>query len=185
MERKIRAVIFDRDGTLIKHVPYLQDPEQVSLLPGARLVLEKLRQAGLRLFLHTNQSGIGRGMFSQEAALACNQRLIELLDLDGDPFTKICIAPETPEDPPFYRKPSPKFAFEIMREHNFHPSTVCYVGDRGSDLATAATAGTRAIGVTTGLDDLLSELKEQGLLDRFPVVHSLEEALPVLLGLQT
>jgi len=185
MRRRIHAVIFDRDGTLIKHVPYLQDPEQVSLLPGARLVIEKLRQAGILLFIHTNQSGIGRGMFSQEAALLCNQRLIELLDFDGEPFTNICIAPETPEDPPLYRKPSPKFALEIMREHNLHPSTLCYVGDRGSDLATAAVSGTRAIGVTTGLDDLSRELKEQGLFGRFPVVSSLGEALPILLGLQT
>ena len=65
-----RAVFFDRDGTLIEHVPYLHEPEGVVILPGVREAVAGLRAAGVKLFLFTNQSGIGRGMFPLSAAAA-------------------------------------------------------------------------------------------------------------------
>lgn len=57
----IKALVLDRDGTLIEHVPYLHKPEDVRLLPGVREGLAAARAGGLTLFLHTNQSGVGRG----------------------------------------------------------------------------------------------------------------------------
>ena len=71
----IQYVVLDRDGTLIRHVPYLSRPEQVEVLPGVVAGLTELRKAGCKLFLHTNQSGIGRGYFSLEEALAVAARI--------------------------------------------------------------------------------------------------------------
>ncbi|HEX5790452.1 MAG TPA: HAD-IIIA family hydrolase [Luteolibacter sp.] len=177
MPRPPKALILDRDGTLIEHVPYLADPAGVALLPGIRDALKIALDHGALLFLHTNQSGIGRGMFDEAQAHACNEQLIRLLDLGPRPFARICIAPESPEVPSRYRKPSPEFAREIMGEHGLEPAQLCYIGDRGSDLATAAAAGTSGIGVATGLDDLRAELAALGLAGRYPVFDSLQAAM--------
>lgn len=174
------AIIFDRDGTLIEHVPYLSDPAQVRLLPGVVAALRVAMAAGARLFLHSNQSGVGRGLFDIEAVDACNKRLIELLELGPQPFERICIAPEAPDEPSVYRKPSPLFAFEVMREFGWQPGQLCYLGDRGSDLATALAAGTRAVGITSGLDDLRAELHALKLTAAFPVFDSIGAAIDYL-----
>lgn len=177
MIRPPKALILDRDGTLIEHVPYLADPADVRLLPGVPAALATAREAGASLFLHSNQSGIGRGLFKAEAVDACNCRMIELLGFGPDVFERICIAPEHPDVPSVYRKPSPAFAQEVMRDFNLGPEEICYIGDRGSDLATARAAGTRGLGVDTGLDDLNAELRDLGLEQVFPVFDSLHAAI--------
>lgn len=179
----MKAVILDRDGTLIEHVPYLRDPASVRLMPGVAAGLESLLKAGVTLSLHTNQSGVGRGYFTMQDVHACNDRLIALLGLGGVPFQRICIAPEHPDQPSEYRKPSPRFARELAAELGCDTSELCYVGDRGSDLATAAAADALGIGVSTGFDDLPAELTALGFKDRFPVCHSFSEAIKLLLSI--
>jgi D-glycero-D-manno-heptose 1,7-bisphosphate phosphatase len=178
------ALILDRDGTLIEHVPYLCDPSDVRLLPSVIEALAIARAAGARLFLHSNQSGIGRGLFDLTAVDACNHRLLDLLGAGPNTFDRICIAMERPGEPSVYRKPSPAFAREIMRDFGYAPEQICYIGDRGSDLATAQAAGTRGVGVATGLDDLRTELYDLGLERLFPVFDSLSDAVGYLFKIQ-
>jgi len=173
--------VLDRDGTLIEHVPYLRDPGEVRLLPGVREAIADARAAGVRLFLHSNQSGIGRGWFSMDEVHACNERMVELLGFGHAPFDRICIAPEAPDMPSRYRKPSPTFARELQQQFSLLPNEIAYVGDRGSDLATAHAAGTRGAGVATGLDDLRAELADLGLEQDFPVFDSFPAAIRHLL----
>ena len=175
------ALVLDRDGTLIEHVPYLADPAEVRLLPGVPAALRLARNAGARLFLHSNQSGVGRGLFPLSAVDDCNKRLIEALDLGSAPFERICIAPEAPDAPSVYRKPSPAFAREILRDFALEPEDLWYCGDRGSDLETARRAGVRGVGVHTGLDDLPAELAALGLTESFPVFASLDAAVAHIL----
>ena len=177
----IKALVLDRDGTLIEHVPYMHKPEEVRVLPEVREALAAAQAAGLRLFLHTNQSGVGRGLFTLADAGACTARMIELLALGPAPFARICTAPEHPKDPEVYRKPSPRFAREIMAEFGYSPQEICYIGDRGSDIATGHAAGTRAVGVATGLDDLADELREAGL-GQYPIFPSFRAAIDHVLS---
>lgn len=177
----LKALILDRDGTLIVHVPYLSDPAKVELLPGVRDGLRAARDAGVTLFLHSNQSGVGRGMYSLEAVDACNRRLIELLGLGEAPFARICIAPERPEEPSVYRKPSPVFAREIMQEFGFAPGEICCIGDRGLDLETAERAGLRGVGVATGLDDLRAEIAAANFKRSYPVFDRFDDAIRYVL----
>lgn len=174
------ALILDRDGTLIEHVPYLSNPEEVRLLPGVCEALRFARDQRASLFLHSNQSGIGRGFFKESAVHACNDRLIELLGMGPRPFERICIAPETPDQPSTHRKPSPLFALGIMRDFGLAPEAICYLGDRGDDMATARAAGTRGVGIATGLRDLQAELEALGLNGVFPVFSSIGEAIRYL-----
>lgn len=180
INHKIRALIFDRDGTIIEHVHYLSDPAQVRLLPGVKEGMKLLKELGFKLFMHSNQSAVGRNYFGIEKVYACNLRMEELLDLGKDVFERVCIATETPTDPIVYRKPSPQFAKEIMNDHNFKPSELCYVGDRSSDLQTALNIGANAIGVNTGLNDLHIELREVGLFTPFPIFSSFSEVIEEL-----
>jgi histidinol phosphatase-like enzyme len=85
--------------------------------------------------------------------------MIELLGTGPATFERICIAPEHPEEPSSYRKPSPAFAREIISEFAYDPMEVCYIGDRGNDLATARAEGTRGAGVSTGLEVMLAEMR--------------------------
>jgi len=177
-----KALVLDRDGTLITHVPYLADPLQVVLLPGVKDGLRRALAAGMKLFLHSNQSGVGRGYFTMDAVHACNRRLIELLDLGPAPFERICIAPEHPDQPSRYRKPSPAFALEIAAAYNLKPEELCYIGDRGADIETASAAGTRGVALATGLDDIEAELAAAGLAGRYPVFTRFDAAINHLLS---
>jgi len=141
-----RAALFlDRDGTLIRHVHYLHNPTEVELLPGVAAALAQAKKLGYLLFLHTNQSGVGRGMFTLEQAEACNRRMVELIGLGDDVFAGICTAPESPTQPRVYRKPSPKFAQEMAAKHGLDLARCWMVGDYAVDVETAFATGMRAV----------------------------------------
>lgn len=142
-----RAVFLDRDGTLIENRHYLASPEGVAILPGVREALQRARAAGATLFLFTNQSGIGRGYFTLADVEAQNRRMLDLLGLGDDLFARVCIAAELPEDPPVYRKPSPRFIQEMLVEHALAAQACWMVGDSPSDWQAGIKAGIRAAAI--------------------------------------
>jgi len=154
-----KALFLDRDGTLIFDKDYLADPAKVELIPGVADGLRRARNLGYRLFLFTNQSGIGRGYHPLADAEACNRRMIELLKLGGDLFTAICIAPEAPDQPSDYRKPSPRFILEMIAEHDLDPAHCWIVGDRESDLLAGVNAHIHPVAVCTGKYDRATWVK--------------------------
>lgn len=158
-----RCVFIDRDGTLIRHVPYLCDVDRVELLPTVTEGLSELRAAGCKLFLHSNQSGIGRGYFSLAQAEACNRRMLQHIGLGVDLFEEIRVCPETPQQELSYRKPSPRYALEVMDRYGLERDSLCYVGDNVTDLLTARNVGCAAAGVGTGVAELRRSVREHGL----------------------
>lgn len=173
---RIRGVVLDRDGTLIEHEPYLSDPGLVRLLPTVVPGLKTLRKCGCVLFLHTNQSGIGRGYFSHNDAVACNSAMVAQIGLGEDLFKRICIAPDHPGPDTGYRKPSPKFGREIVEDYAIQMNELCYIGDNITDLLTAKALGCEGVGVTTGRHDLRSLLQDHNLAGYFPVFETFVEA---------
>ena len=145
--RPPEAVFLDRDGTLIEHVHYLKDPAQVVLLPGVREALALARDAALKLFLFTNQSGVGRGLFTLSEVEACNARMIELMGLGRQPFEAVCIATETPDEPQQYRKPSPRFIHEMLDQHGIDPAAAWMLGDSPVDWEAGLNAGIRTAAI--------------------------------------
>jgi D-glycero-D-manno-heptose 1,7-bisphosphate phosphatase len=142
-----KALFLDRDGTLIEHKPYLHKPEEIALLPGTTAALRQARENGYRLYLFTNQSGVGRGYFTLEDVQRVHARLIEMLGLGPDVFTQICVAPEHPAEPSLYRKPSPRFIQEMIAQYDLIPAQCWMVGDSPSDWSAGAAAGIRVAGV--------------------------------------
>lgn len=142
-----QAVFLDRDGTLIEHVHYLRDPADVALLPGVREALARARAAAAKLFLFTNQSGVGRGLFTLAEVEACNRRMVELLDLGPQPFDAVCIATETPDEPQRYRKPSPLFIHEMLDLHRIAPDAAWMIGDSPVDWEAGINAGVQVAAI--------------------------------------
>ena len=139
------ALFLDRDGTLIVDEGYLSDPQKVCLLPEVRETLAVLKSQGTLFFLHSNQSGVGRGYYTLKEAEACNQRMLDLLDLGSALFSEICLAIGTPEKPCPYRKPSPRFILECIQKYCLDPKKCWMIGDRLCDVEAGLAAQINAI----------------------------------------
>src|SRR5436190_7290725 len=145
------AVFLDRDGTLIEDRDYLSRPEDLIVFPGTGPALKRLQDAGFRLFLVSNQSGVARGYFTLADVERVNRRILELLATDGIRFEKIYIAPELPAAPSHGRKPAPQFLFDARDEFGILLGSSFMVGDKLSDLQCGWNAGVRrSILVRTG-----------------------------------
>lgn len=173
------ALFLDRDGTLIADAGFLSDPAGVVLLPGVKTALQRAARTH-RLYLFSNQSGIGRGYYTREAAQAVNARMETLLQLPPLGFAGVCIAPETPEEPLVYRKPSPRFILESIARDGLDPAQCWMIGDRLSDVQAGVNAGIRTALIRN--PDYFNEATRQFCETRaIPVFPSLARALDVIL----
>ena len=137
------GVFLDRDGTLIVERHYLKDPAEVALFAGAGQALRRLQTAGFRLFVVTNQSGIGRGYFTVEDMHRVNRRMRELLAADGVSLEGLYYAPEAPDQPSRGRKPSPQFLWDARDTEGVDLGKSYMVGDKLIDLECGWNAGVR------------------------------------------
>lgn len=175
-----RAALFlDRDGTIIRDAGFLCDPAGVELLPGARDALHRALQTH-RLYLLSNQSGVGRGYYTLEQALAVNARMLALLALPPPGFSGVCLAPESPEEPAVYRKPSPRYILERLERDGLEPARCWMIGDRLSDLQAGVGAGIGAA-LIRNPDHDNEPLRRFCQERRVPVYASLAQALERLL----
>ena len=145
-----RAVFLDRDGTIMEDSSYFGNFERVVLIPSAATALKRLKEAGYKLFVVTNQSGVGRGYFTREAVESIHAHLDEQLGKTGVRLDRYYVCPHHPEDNCDCRKPKPKFLLEAAREYGLDLTRSFMVGDRPSDIQAGVTAGTKAILVLTG-----------------------------------
>jgi D-glycero-D-manno-heptose 1,7-bisphosphate phosphatase len=142
----MRAVFFDRDGTLMEDVNYCADPSLVRVYPGVREALARLRAAGWGAFLITNQSGIGRGLITEEQYRAVEKEFLRQAgELDGSYY-----CPDAPGVPSTRRKPEPGMVLEAAAEHGIELAQSWFVGDKPIDVECGRRAGTRTIQVRTG-----------------------------------
>lgn len=138
---KNRAIFLDRDGTLIYDEDYLADPAKVTLMPGAVEAISKFKNAGYMLIIITNQSGIGRGIFSEEDMNQVNDKVSELFRDGGIEFDAVLFCPHTPEDNCECRKPSPKLLIDAAEQFNIDLSNSVMIGDKKSDAECGIAAG--------------------------------------------
>jgi histidinol-phosphate phosphatase family protein len=140
-----KAVLLDRDGTLVEDVPYNRDPAAVRPMPGAREAVERLRAAGMRLAVVSNQSGVGRGLLSPEDVRAVNARIEELLG----PLGPWMICPHAPGDACGCRKPAPGLIERASEALRVDAGDCVVIGDIGADVDAARAAGARSVLVPT------------------------------------
>ncbi|HZD01102.1 MAG TPA: HAD family hydrolase [Actinomycetes bacterium] len=152
-----RAVFCDRDGTLVEEHPYLHDPELVALLPGVAVALSRLARAGFALVLVTNQAGVARGLYGEDAVERVHRRLRELLAagdvaLDGiyhcphlavgvvAAYARACRC----------RKPAPGMLEAAARDLGLDLGASYLVGNDSVDVGAARAVGVTPLFVTTG-----------------------------------
>ena len=140
-----KAVLFDRDGTLVVDVPYNGDPGRVVEMPGAREALRRLRAAGVSTAVVSNQSGVARGKIRVEQVEAVNRRVEELLGPLG-PWM-VCV--HGPWEGCGCRKPAPGLIKAAAGALGVDPGDCVVIGDIGADVEAARAAGARAVLVPT------------------------------------
>ena len=138
-----RAVFLDRDGTIIEERNYLRRVEEVVIFPGAPAALEGLQNAGFKLFIVSNQSGVGRGYFSLADVEKVNEHILGELERGGVRFEKVYIAPEAPEAPSRGRKPSPQLLLDARDEFGVDLAQSYMIGDKLIDLECGWNAGVK------------------------------------------
>jgi histidinol-phosphate phosphatase family protein len=146
-----RAVFLDRDGVLMKDPNYIGHVDQVALINHAPAALCRLRAAGYRLFVVTNQSGVGRGYFTREAVEEIHALLDQHFGATGGRIDRYYVCPHHPEDNCECRKPKPKFLREAAAEFDLDLSRCYMIGDRPTDVQCGQNAGAQTVLVLTGV----------------------------------
>jgi histidinol-phosphate phosphatase family protein len=143
--KRPRAVLFDRDGTLVVDVPYNGDPDRVEPMPDARAALDRLRAAGLPTAVISNQSGVARGLLVAAQVKAVNARMQATLG----PVGPVEWCPHGPEDGCGCRKPEPGLVLRAAARLGVAPEDCAVIGDIGADVEAARAAGARGVLVPT------------------------------------
>ena len=153
------AVILDRDGTIVREEHYLASPCQLSLLENASAGLQMLANSGLTMVVVTNQSGVGRGFFTEQDLALVHHRLVEMLLEEGVVLDGIYHCPHSPAIGCSCRKPGTLLVNQAAEEHDFDPALSYYVGDKECDVELGRRAGGTAVLVRTGYG---RELEREG-----------------------
>jgi len=158
-----KAVFLDRDGTLIYEKPgvYLCDPKQVTLYKSTRPALALLLKSGFKLFIVSNQSGIGRGYFTEKEVNAVHARLCHLLR--PAKIEEIVFCPHTPDDHCACRKPQPKMGITLIKKHRIDPARSYMIGDKKADVEFGKALGCKTVLVTTA--------NGKDHLKKYPALH--------------
>jgi histidinol-phosphate phosphatase family protein len=144
------AVFLDRDGTVILDKNYLSSPERVKLYSYSAQSINKLRKAGFKIIIVTNQSGIARGMFGVKELKKVNKKFIDLLREQGAKIDGLYYCPHIDEDDCSCRKPKTAMVLKAAKEHNIDLKKSYTVGDSVRDYLLGYNCGAKGILVLTG-----------------------------------
>lgn len=184
------ALFVDRDGTLIEDCHYLSDPEQVRLIPGAVEGLRRATEAGYKIVIISNQSGMARGYFTRSQLDAVEQRVKSELASHGVAINGQYCCPHYPEGcVTAYarlcncRKPAPGMLEQAADELGLDLRRSMVIGDKVDDIALQLTTGVRAVLVRTGHGrEAEAEFAKRSWAVRVPVCDSISAAIATLVG---
>lgn len=138
-----KAVFLDRDGVLNRDTDFPYKIEDCEILNGALEATKRLTEAGYKLFIVTNQSGIGRDIFTENNMREFNDYLVSEIEKAGGKIEKVYFCPHKPDDGCNCRKPNPHFVLEAQKEFDIDLSKSYFVGDRDTDIECGKNAGVK------------------------------------------
>ena len=150
----MKTVFLDRDGVINRNPPnmgYVRKWTEFSFIPNARRAIQKLTQSGYRIFVITNQAGIGRGLYSEENLKDIHCRMVTEITKAGGKIDAVYYCPHHPDAGCECRKPKPGMLKRVAQEHNINLSSAYFIGDTTSDIQAGKRAGTTTFLVLTGL----------------------------------
>lgn len=165
-----RAVFLDRDGTINEEKEYLHRSEEFSFIPGAPAAIRLLNESGFLVIVVTNQSGIGRGYFDEEAVHRLHRYMDGELDRYGAAVDGYYLCPHHP----LYgigdyrrecrcRKPLPGMLLEAARDFDIDLTASYLIGDKLADIEAGLAAGCRPLLVRTGYGKEEADLLPAGI----------------------
>lgn len=166
-----RAVFFDRDGTLMEDAQYCGDPAKVRLYPGVPEALDRLKQAGFRTFIVTNQSGIGRGLITEAQYHAVQEEMLRQIGEGRIDASYFCA--DAPGIPSTRRKPEIGMVLEAAADFDLDLAASYFIGDKAADVECGRRAGMRTILVLTGYgaeQDCRSDFRAAGVVEAIGIV---------------
>jgi rfaE bifunctional protein nucleotidyltransferase chain/domain len=144
-DRNRRLAFLDRDGTLIRDVPFLHDPALVELMPGVPEGLRALQDAGFTLVMVTNQQGIGLGYYTENDFIEVNRALFRQLAPAGIRISRIYYCPHSLADQCGCRKPGSLLLKEALSYYEAAPEHCYFIGDSSADCGAAQDIGCASI----------------------------------------
>lgn len=143
-----RAVLIDRDDTIAKDVPYCDDPAKFELYEHVPPAIKRLNDAGYKVIVVTNQSGIGRGYFTEETLSRIHDKMIRTVEAAGGRIDDVFYCPHTPDDHCSCRKPEVGMGLAAITKHSINPRISFMVGDHEKDMEFGRRLGFRCIQVS-------------------------------------
>ncbi len=143
-----RAVLIDRDDTIAKDVPYCDDPAKFELYEHVPPAIKRLNDAGYKVIVVTNQSGIGRGYFTEETLSRIHDKMIRTVEAAGGRIDDVFHCPHTPDDHCSCRKPEVGMGLAAITKHSINPRISFMVGDHEKDMEFGRRLGFRCIQVS-------------------------------------
>lgn len=158
------TVFLDRDGTVNRDTNYIKRPEELEVLPGVVEAVARLKQAGARVVLVTNQSGVARGFFSVDMLKTIHAKLLALLEAGGGTLDAVYFCPHHPDDGCSCRKPGTAMVERAATDLGLDLSASYVVGDQTRDIELGRRIGARTVLVTTGpaSQEALATLEAEG-----------------------
>lgn len=151
----MKLIILDRDGVINYDSPYyIKSPEEWIPIPGSLDAIAKLYKAGWTISVATNQSGIGRGLYSHEILAEIHAKMQTMVASVGGKIDSIFYCPHHPIDKCQCRKPQPGLLNQIAQHYRCDLTQVPFVGDKWTDVEAAQTVGCQSILVATGLSEV-------------------------------
>jgi D-glycero-D-manno-heptose 1,7-bisphosphate phosphatase len=144
-----KAIFLDRDGTINEDVGDLYSPDNLIFIPGAIEALKSLQQNFL-LFIVTNQSGIGKNIFSEDEYLKFNEHFIRLLNSRGVTIRQVYYCPHRKEENCICHKPNQYFIREAEKRYDIDVPNSYVIGDHPHDVEMAYSVGAGSVYLLTG-----------------------------------
>lgn len=140
-----KAVFLDRDGVINDHVTYVNTPDDLILFPDVGKAIKKLNDAGYKVFVVTNQGGVGLGFMKEENLRAVHDKMERELKADGAILDEIAYCPHKPKANCLCRKPEPKMIIDLAEKYDIDLKKSYMVGDRDTDVFAGQKAGVSTI----------------------------------------
>ena len=179
----MRAVFLDRDGVINENrADHVKSWSEFRFLPGALEAIRRLTQAGIQVFVITNQAIVNRGTVPSAAVDAVNRRMVREIERHGGRITAVVYCPHRADERCFCRKPRPGLILSLARKYGVDLRRTCLIGDALSDMEAGAAAGCRTILVLTGRGrDQLAMATAAGK-NGFAIADDLGQACDLVLG---
>jgi len=153
----MQAIFLDKDGTLIENLPYNVKPDLIRLAPRAGEALRLMQAQGYALLVVSNQAGVAKGLFTEQALMPVKERLSELLEAEGVRLTDFYYCPHYPNGAVARyamrcecRKPMPGMLQQAAARHGIDLARSWMIGDILDDVEAGKRAGCRAVLIDNG-----------------------------------